>query len=430
MTLPSGQSAGRAAEPSARRLLRLAFLALLCALPFLVAIVYLERQVEYIDGLPADEYKDLHWAPDGRSLVLVHRPLEEGADSVVWSGDPSRTEEFTSLARLPADKVWRVTGNSVDGALVLGAAADGKERLAVLENATPRFLEPDEGWMLLPTMGPGLYFSKEVNDVPFEQMVDVEEAPEVAPEPETEPAQSETPAGPTRSGIRIARYNRSTGSLDVVLTIPFNGPREKPKVLMVRESPDQRFVALVTQFGGVGAAGLWVYDTEASRLLWTRVVANATVLGIDWSPSSVALALCDENGVAVLDNVLGIESTRYETPGLGDVTPLFAQEDSLYLVGASSLHRLDRKSGTAEVVFDSRSQGMDAISFVVDPSASRVAFFASPEGHMELLIYNLDNREEPPRHTSLPGSLRRQAQGTLAYQVGDALRTAWQFWKR
>ena len=403
-------------------------LALFCALPFLLAIVYLERHVERIDTLPVDEYKDLHWAPDGHSLMLLHRSIDEASATELWSGDPTASSEYTSVAKLPGNQVWRLTGQAVDEALVLGATADGAEKLALLENGAPKFLEIPQQWTLLKSEGAGLFYSRVVDDVPFEQMVDVEDAPEVSPEPAATPG-SATPAVPTRSGVQIARYNRADGKVAPILTIPFTKPEEQPKVLLVRESPDKRFVALVTQFGEAGTAGLWVYDSEASRLLWTRVVTDTTVSGVDWSPSSVALALCDSQGVVVLDNVMNVESTRYSAQGLGTVEPLFVEENALYLVGESSIHRLDRQAGQAEMVFDSRSKGLDAMGFVVNSSASKAAYFSSPKGYLELIVVKIGAaKEEEPTMSSLPGSLRRQAQGTMLYQIGDALRTAWRFW--
>lgn len=408
-----------------QRLGKLALMAFLCALPFFATIVYLERQVEHIDTLPADEYKDLTWAPDGRSLVLLHRPLTEDAPTELWGRDAN---DFTHLASLPAGKVWRVTGHSLGEEIVLGATADGPEQLAILEGGQAKTLEPGTEWTLLPTQGKGLFYAKEVNDVPFGEMVEVEDAPEVSPEPEATPAPAASPATPLRSGLQIGRYNRATGAPDVILTIPYSTPAEKPKVLLVRESPDARFVALVTQFGESGSAGLWVFDSEASRLLWTRVITDLTARGIDWSPSSVALALCDGDGVVVLDNVMNIESTRYEAQALGAVHPLFVEEDTLYLVGRTSVHRLDRQAGKAEVIFDTRARGLDATGFAVNPTASKAAFLASPKGYPELLTYSLEEREQPPVVYDLPGSLRRKAQGSLTYQVGSALRSARQFW--
>jgi hypothetical protein len=420
-------------SPAGRqRFLKLALLALLCALPFLAVLVYLERQVERIDTLPVDEYKSLVWAPDGSTLLFLHRPLIEGAETELYSRDSSGA--FSQLGKLSGDQDWRLTGQSVDDAVVLAASSGGVEKLATFESGAAKPIELPSEWTLLPSEGSGLFYSKVVNDVPFDQMVDVEDAPEVeSPEPASEAAStaqsSASPGAPTRSGLQIARYNRQTGAADVVLTIPFSNPTERPSVSLVRESPDKRFLALVTEFGEAGTAGLWVYDSEASRLLWTRVITDGEVHGMDWSPSSVALAVCDSQGIVVLDNVLSIESTRYEAQGLGTIRPLFAEESTLYLVGVSSLHKLDRQAGQAQMVFDSHSKGFDVLNFVVNPTAGRAAFFSSPKGHLQLMVYDLDSPEALPTVSELPGSLRHLAQGTMSYQIGDALRTAWRFWK-
>lgn len=411
------------------RLAKLGLLAVLCALPFLVAVIVLERQVERIDTLPVDAYRNLVWAPDGRSLMLLHQSLEENAPVEVYIGEPSG--EFQSLGKLPAGQQWRLTPQSVDDAAVLASESDAGERFAILENGAPSFLTLDSGWEELPSQGKGLFFAKTVADVPFDQMVQVEDAPEVAAppaSPEGEAGSASTTEAPTRSGVQIARYNRGSATADVLLTIPFNSPKERPQVQLVRESPDKRFVALITRFGDGGAAGLWVYDSEASRLLWTRVMTTGQVTGVDWSPKSQALALCDDQGVVILDNVMNVESTRFEAQGLGAVAPLFVEENTLYLVGKQAVHRLDRQGGQAVPIFDAHARGVEATEFVVNPSASKAAFFTPGPAGLQLEVADLENKEEAPAISQLPGSLRRRAQGSLSYQVGSALRTAWKFW--
>lgn len=417
-------------SPSPRqRLGKLALLAFFCALPFLVAVVVLERRVERIDTLPVDEYRDLTWAPDGRSLMLLHQSLQENAPVEVYLGEPSG--EFASLGKLPTGQQWRLTSQAVDDAAILVSESEAGERFAILENGAPSFLTLDTDWEELPSQGKGLFFAKSVADVPFDQMVEVEDAPEVEAAP-ANAGDAATPAAtpdvPTRSGVQIARYNRASASADVLLTIPFNSPKERPQVLLLRESPDKRFVALIARFGEAGAAGLWVYDGEASRLLWTRVMASGQVTGIDWSPSSQALALCDDQGVVILDNVMNVESTRFEAQGLGTVAPLFLDENTLYLVGKQAVHRLDRQGGQAVPVFDAHARGIEVQGFVVNPSASKAAFFSPVQAGLQLEVVNLDNKDEAPALSELPGSWRRKAQESLAYQVGSALRTAWQFW--
>lgn len=415
---------------SRQRLGKLGMLAFLCALPFLVSIVYLERQVERIDTLPVDEYKDLTWTPDGRSLLFLHRPLKDDAQTELWMGEGSGA--FESLAHLPAGPSWRLTSHFVDDAIVLGATDQGEETLALLSDGTPSFLALESDWALLPSQGEGLFFSKVVDDVPFEQMAEVEDAPEVSAvetDAPKEPSTSQTPSIPFRSGVQVGRYSRELKAPELVLTIPFDSPEERPEILLARESPDRRFLALVTRFGESSSAGLWVYDSEGSRLLWTRIITDASVKGVDWSPSSVALALCDEKGVVILDNVMHIESTRYEAQALGAVTPQFSKDGILYLIGESSVHRLDRQAGQIETVLSGQSYEFAIEDLIVDGSVSKAAYFASRQGRLELEVCNLANKDEEPTVSELPGSLRRQAQGTLSYQVGDALRTAWRFWR-
>lgn len=414
---------------SRQRLGKLGLLALLCALPFVLSIVYLTGQVERIDTLPVDEYKDLTWTPDGQSLLFLHRSLEAGAPTDLWSRDSSGG--FESMASLSSGSHWQLTPHFVDEALTLVSTQDELQRVALFSGEQPQFLDLPDTWTRLPSQGEGLFFAQVVDDVPFEEMAQVEEAPEVASasRKDEEPDSTATPAAPLRSGLQVARYNLQSGGTDLILTIPFDSPEEKPEILLVRESPDQRFLALVTRFGDSNAAGLWVYDSQGSRLLWTRVITDTSARGLDWSSSSVALALCDAQGVVILDNVLYIESTRYEAQGLGAVAPLFLRDDSLYLVGERAVHRLDRQAGQIDMVYDSASHSSEVQEFVVSPSGTKAAFFSTQHGYLELAICSLDEPGAEAVVAELPGSLRRKAQGTLTYQVGDAVRTAWRYWR-
>ncbi len=417
------------------RLVKLGLISLLCALPFLALGLYLGRQAEQIDTLPVDEYADLRWGSDNQSLFFLHRSLASGAQSELWSQN-SATKEFQSLGALPPGPHWRLTRRTVGERLVLASSEGESERLELLnpvKGAVPERLKVDEKWSLVKTEGDGLFFSSVKDDLAFQKMVEVEQAPEMKTPPSgpvegNDEDQANEPQLPTRSGLQVARFDPSAEEPTVLLSIPFDRAEEKPEVLLVMESPDRRFLAMVIKFGESGSPGLWVFDSEGSRLLWTRVVINSEVQGLSWAPSSAALAISDAEGIAVMDNVLGIESVRYQTQGLGLVRPLFAKEDRLYLKSVNSLLLLDRKEGQAEVIFDSRSKSVNAKSFVVNNEATKVAFFSSPQGFLELHVYNLDTSETAPNVSDLPGSLRREAQEALTYQVGAALRTAWQYW--
>ena len=415
-----------------QRILKLVFWAFLCALPFLVVSVYLGRQVELIDTLPADEYRDLVWTSDNRGLLFTHRALAEGSPTEVWVADTT-TSEFSLLTELSPDKAWHLTGQSVDDLPVLASTSQGQtEELFLLEGSTPTAVAGEPGWKVLPSQGRGLFFVEADELVGEDRMVSMEEAPEVAPEPTLDsPASatgSPTPESSAPSGLGVGRYDRAAKKVELLFSIPFRGAAEEPKIWLVRESPDQRFLALVVSFGPSGRSGLWVYDSEASRLLWTRIVVESEVYGLDWSSNSESLALTDKSGLVVLGNVLGVESTRYDIASLGEVRPLYEKGGELCLVGAGSLHRLDRQGGQADVLFDARAKQLDALELRVSSTGSKVAYLASPKGFLELQVLDVESKDAVPQELGLPGSTRKLAQGTVGYQVGDALRSAWRFW--
>ena len=415
-----------------QRILKLVFWAFLCALPFLVVSIYLGRQVERIDTLPADEYRDLVWTTDDKGLLFTHKSLKEGSPTELWVADTNESE-MTSLTQLASDKSWHLTGQSVGDAAVLAATSKANgEEFFLLEGTVLKAVSVEKGWQVLPSQGAGLFFLESEEIDGEERMVSMEDAPEVAPTPSVAAATPSTDISPAEvsgpSGLGIGRYDRVAQKVELLFSIPFHGPAEEPKIWLVRESPDQRFLALVVSFGPSGRSGLWVYDSEASRLLWTRIVLESEVYGLDWSSSSESLALTDKNGLVVLGNVMGVESTRYDLASLGEVRPLFEKNDELCLVGSSSLHQLNRQEGRADVLFDARAKQLDAQDFRVSSTGSKVAFFAAPKGFLELQVVDVESKGGAPQEMGLPGSTRGIAQGTVGYQVGDALRSAWRFW--
>lgn len=415
------------ASPANRqRVLKLGLWALLCALPFLALSIYLGRQVERVQTLPVDEYRDLVWGRDEKSLLFTHRALVEGSSTELWAADTS-TSDFAALAQLSAERAWHLTGRFVDDLPVLSATSSAEsaaEQLFLLDGGAPKPITVEAAWRPLVSQGKGLFFVESGDVGGEERLASMEDAPEVAPTPEVR----STPTSAEQAGMGIGRYDRQAGKVELLFSIPFRGAAEEPRIQLVRESPDQRFLALVVGFGPSGRPGLWVYDSEAARLLWTRIVSDAEVYGLAWSANSESLALSDKNGLVVLGNVLGVESTRYETASLGAVAPMFLRDGTLLLLGQSSVHKLDRQRGQAEALFDARNRQIEVLDFVVAPSGSRAAFFTAPKGYLELQVVDLESHDAPPKVFDLPGSARRLAQGTLGYQVGDAIRSAWRFW--
>lgn len=406
-------------------MLKLSLWAFLCALPFLAALVYLGRQVEAVQTLPLDEYRGLCWGPDETSLFFTHRALTEGAQTELWTVNTG-TSEFFSVANFPSSQRPELTGQFIgDLPVIKGLDATNDELLQVVGGESDRRIEVGSAWRALPSQGKGLFFV-EVEELEGEELlVSMEEAPEVGPS--SDEVDGPTPY-PAQTGLGIGRYQQAEDTVELLFSIPFQGAAQEPKIHLVGESPDQRFLALVVSFGPSGRPGLWVYDSEASRLLWTRIVSDPEVYGLAWSAGSESLALCDKNGLAVLGNVLGVESTRYEIGSLGPVRPAFVSDQELVLIGDSSVHKLDRQKGQAETLFDARTKPAQVQELAVSPSGSRAAYFIAPNGYLELQLVELDSAEETPQVLELPGSARRLAEGTLGYQVGEAIRSAWRYW--
>lgn len=406
--------------PGGKPLARLGLIALCCAFPFVLGLAVLANKAERIDTLPLDEYRDLAWTPDGHDLVVLHRPLTESSPVEFWLARGGT--EFEKLGDLPADGHWGLTGQWLGDAGVLRKGDGPEAELALFDKAGFKALTHPTGWAWLSSRGQGLFLGKEVTDLPFDQAAMVEQAPEVEPG-----AAAASGDGSKRLGLVVGRFEAEGKAPVGLVSIPYARPEDKPRIEMLKESPDHRFLALVARFGD-GGLGLWVFDSDANRLLWTRVVVHGRALGLDWSSSSVGLALTDEEGVVVLDNVLSVESTRYQIRGLGETKPLYGESDRLYLVGASTLYQVNRELGRAEVVFSSHGRGLDALYFSVNSRATQAAFLSSPAGTMELYVADLSPREPVVRSMDLPGSRRRLAQQTLGYQVGNTIRTAWRFW--
>lgn len=423
-------------EPaSVKHTLRLALVAVFCALPFLAAAGYLVRDYHRVETLPYDAYRDLRWVEDGKGLLFLHRPLTqsgEQAQTELWLQN-TRSSKFSELGRLPLDYSWKLTPRYTESSLLLEAESAEEKKLALFsreEKGKLEFLKVSGPWVMLPTQGRGLFFASEEKNIPFDQFADIEPATEVRDVPDS-PHDEDTLeeegiiTPPTRAGLKIARYREKDRALEPVLSIPFTRPEEKPEVQLVQESPDGRFLAMVLSFGS-GTPGLWVYDSQNSRLLWTRVVAVGAVTGIDWSDDSVGLVLTDGGGVVILESAIKVESIRYKASGLEGLRPHWTESGGLLLANPDSVYKFDREASRAIPLFESKKRG--AIDMSVGPTGMTVAYFASPRGYYEVFLTDLDGRDEVATRTTLPGSLRELAQGTLEYQLGRSISHAWQVW--
>lgn len=405
--------------------------ALLSALPFFLGAYYLQGQARLIDTLPLDEYAGLRWTPDMNGLAFLHRPLQKNppAETELYSYSGSGSQ-FNLLKNLPADYGWTLTNIHSEQWFLLEAKKGDETRLAFCNNKEVKFVEPEEGWEVLRSWGDGLYFQTQEDDLPFDQFVDVEAAPDIKPALEQIPSYEQQPEEaetPTHLGLQISRYQVESQRLEPVLVIPYNRPEEKPIVEMVRRSPDGRFLALIVKFGESGSPGLWVYDSQNGKLLWTRVLMSGKCQGLDWSSDSVKVAACDEKGLAILEAALGIESTRLELSSTEGLRPRWGAGYQLFLVNESAVYKVQTEKNKAEPFFNASSHQGTFQDLVLDPLGSRAAFSISPRGYRELVIWDLKSNKVQTQ-VDYPGSEKQKAQGTITYQLGNAIRYAWLLW--
>lgn len=417
----------------AQRWSRLLVVALLCALPFLIAAYYLQAHARKIDTLPLDDYSGLRWMPGHRELGFLHLPLRQNppAETEIWKVD-SAGLQFGRVGEVAAGKDWTLT-KMHSGPWVLLESAQG-ERVMCNGARKVQTVEVAAEYKLMNSQGDGLFYQVLEEDLPFDQFVDVEAAPDMKPEldeqvsssPQDDPWSREeeteaAPKPPTHFGLKVAEYLPDEDRLEPLFSIPYNNPSDEPLVHLIRRSPDKRFFALVVQFGESGSPGLWIYDSENERLLWTRVVVQNRAYGMDWSSDSVTVAVSDERGLAILEKALGIESTRLEMATTPDLKPMFGAGKKLFLVSSLAVYRVESERGVAEPVFDSKG----AQDLVLDPLGGRVAYSISPKGFRELVVRDLKTNQNLAR-VAYPGSLKQKAQGTILYQIGSAIRLSWE----
>jgi hypothetical protein len=415
------------------RLFRLGAVAVLCALPFLIGSVLLYRHVERVDTLPLDRYGGLRWMPGDQDLAFLHQPLRQTppAETELWRVTGTATS-FEKVGTLDADRDWSLSKNSSGPWMLLYGKKSDQDIVMALADGEGKVknLKFSSEWQLVPSQGDGLFFQTTVDDVPFDQFVDVEDAPDLQlEEPKDDPwgleQESDPAAAPTRLGLRIGAFNPETEEIETTLSIPYDRPEEKPEVQLVRRSPDQRFLALVVKFGTSGSPGLWIYDSQSQRLLWTRLLIAQEALGLDWSSDSVKVAVTDKDGLSILENALGFESTQLKVSASEALVPSWGAGSNLYLSNQHVVYLVGKDRDQAQPLLDSKDQG--SIDLALDPVGGRAAFTIDPKGYRELVVQEL-NTSPSQIKAALPGSLKEKAQGTIVYQLGSAIRFAWRQW--
>lgn len=420
--------------PGTRNNLRYALAALVCALPFVVAAGFLQNYARRVDTLPLDLYAGLRWVPETTDLYYLHRSLQQSppAETEVWRVTSNGTA-FSQVGTLSADYTWDTLPMGSKG-WVMVEGKDSKEAgvrmLCDLEGKV-KALTPDAEWKPVPSKGDGIFYYKIEEALPFDQFVDVEEAPDMKPQldgPSGQPTPEASatpgqPAVPTHKGVSVGEYSVEDGKMKPLLSIPYNNDSERPSIELMRRSPDGRFLAMVVKFGADASAGLWVHDNQSQRLLWTRVIVKGAATGLDWSPDSVKVAVTDQEGLVVLEQALGIESTRVDMSSTAGLQPAWGSGGRLYLYNHHAVHSVDIQGNVAEPILEKS----DADDLRLNVAAARAAFSVTSKGFRELAIADLKSGQ-PVTESTYPGAAKQEAQSTLAYKVGSAIRFALTRW--
>jgi hypothetical protein len=423
------------ASKSPYRLFRLGVVALFCALPFLIGSVFLYRHVERVDTLPLDRYGGLRWMPGEKNLAFLHQPLRQTppAETELWRVTGTGAG-FQKVGALDADREWSLSKNYSGAWMLLYGKKSSQDVVMALADGDGKVktIEPGDEWQILSSQGDGLFFQTTVDDLPFDQFVDVEDAPDLQPEEETweedpwgREEEAEPAAPPTRLGLKIGVLNPETEEMETALSIPYDKPEQKPEVQLVRRSPDQRFIALIVRFGPSGSPGLWVYDSQTERLLWTRLLIAQEASGLDWSSDSVKVAVTDKDGLSLLENALGFESTQLKISASEPLLPSWGAGTNLYLFNQHIVYLVAKDREQAQPLID--SQDSDSSDLALDSVGGRAAFTMAPRGYRELVVLELKTGQNLTK-VALPGSIKEKAQGTMVYQLGNAIRFAWRRW--
>ena len=420
---------------------RLSLVAILCALPFLLGAIFLYHHVQRVDNLPLDRYGELRWMPGDKDLAFLHQPLRQTppAETELWRVTGTGTS-FEQVGALEADRDWELTRQQSDTWMLLFGKKSDEDVVMALADGTGKVKVLDIGkeWKLLPAQGNGLFFETDDDELQFDQFVDVEDAPEldsVEPPvdpgyqdyPEEERQEDEPSSPPTRLGVRIGHLDVDSGKIETVFSVPYDQPDQRPEVQLVRQSPDKRFIAVVVKFGASGSPGLWIYDSQSQRLLWTRMRVVERAYGLDWSSDSVKIALTDKEGLSILENVLGFESTKLEMAASEMLLPSWGAGATLYLYNRHAVYSVGKEREQAQPLFDSRGKGEGFSDLALDAMGGRAAYTAAPRGYRELVVRELRTGQNLAK-VALPGSIKEKAQGTIMYQLGNAIRFAWRRW--
>ncbi|MGE0489121.1 MAG: hypothetical protein AB7S38_07890 [Vulcanimicrobiota bacterium] len=392
-------------------------------------LAWLDQVAANLEKLPVYRYSQVVWSSDESKLAFVRTTLE-----------PPRTTGRRELwyAKRVGDEAQMVSALDSPLVEVLSWVADDSALLTLTEGTGPvpelallwldgrkqvlEFARPNLRY--LGVEGGRIYFVQRHADLPWEP-------------PSSERADQDSPANIqemeagaprttlTRRGLEILSWAPGEKGFRKHLTIPYSPP-DQLRVESVTPSPDHRFLALCVRSGEGGPVGVWIYDSEETRLRWTTIQAPADRSFIAWSPDSVGILAVLDSHFFLLPNVMTTAFHRFSAGGATHYRALWTRErDSFLLQDENAILRLSRENFQAEPVVDQHLLKMEALDLSLSPLGNWAVFRTQDEGQDILQTVSLATLQTKPL---LAASSRRLARQSLLYHVAEGTRYARRRW--
>ncbi|MCA9796660.1 MAG: hypothetical protein KC910_32850, partial [Candidatus Eremiobacteraeota bacterium] len=229
----------------------------------------------------------------------------------------------------------------------------------------------------------------------------------------------------TRRGLEILSWAPGEKGFRKHLTIPYSPP-DVLRMVSVTPSPDHRFLALCVRSGDDGPIGVWIYDSQETRLRWTTIQAQAAHSTITWSPDSVGILAILDSHFFLLPNVMTTAFHRFSAGNSTHYRALWTEDRSSFLLqDENAILRLSRDNFRAEPVIDQHVLKLEALDLTLSPLGNWAAFRTQEDGQDILQAVSLATLQSKPL---LATSTRRLARQSLLYHVAEGTRYARRRW--
>lgn len=371
-----------------------------------------ENRIAYL-RIPSRLERDGHLVPLRREIWWTSRVGGQGArlDSLPATAAPR-------ILGFVGQDQWLVFQPGESGSSPSNSPAGGSLTFSTI-HLTDRELRrvrfKRAGISFIGLRGDHLYFERDLS------------AGERQPIPEGD---SEAEPAAVQPGLEILSWTPPDTGFTHVVTIP-GSAGERLSVANVEPSPDDRFLAIALRAGEDGPLGLWVYDSQTSRLMWTSIRADAKTMRIAWSPDSVGL-LASSRGrqggeLFVLDNVM---QTRHERLSSGSenvpLQPFWPSgQQGFILQSPDAVYRVDPRRLQTQRILDRAKLGLNPGGLTVSPQGNWAVFYSRGPDQDDLYVVSLLTLAP---HSLLPPGRRRRARSSLLYQIAEGTHYALSRW--